>query len=133
MPLSFKLNIAKIKKAASIVSVAFVLVISVVILLNVYKSANDTQISTGQEFLKHLISDHSVNNVNFKFIKLEPAPQEYFDNISATAQTISIPFALFILSSIIITYFPKREKISYAEIFLFTDGFKSSPFRPPKY
>ncbi len=128
----YKTNIEKIKKAVSILAASFVLVISVVILLNVYKSTSEHHISTEQKFLKHLISDHNVNSVNFKFIKLEPVPLEYFD-ISGTGQTISIPFALFILSSIIIIYFPKREKISYAEIFLFTIGFKSSLFRPPKY
>jgi len=132
MQLSFKLNIEKIKKAVSILAASFVFVISFVILLNVYKSTSDPQISSEQKFLKHLISDHSVNSVIFKFIKLEPVPPEYFDNVSGTAQTISIPFAL-LISSIIIIYFPKREKISYAEIFLFTSGFKSSLFRPPKY
>ncbi|MEO7357017.1 MAG: hypothetical protein ABIY50_05830 [Ignavibacteria bacterium] len=132
MQLYFKLNIEKIKKTVSILAASFVFIISFVILLNVYRSTSGHRISTEQKFLKHLISDHNVNSVNFKFIKLEPVPLEYFD-ISGTAQTVSIPFALFILSSIIIIYFPKQEKISYAEIFLFTAGFKSSLFRPPKY
>jgi len=128
----YKLNIEKIKKTLQISSAAFVFIISFVILTNVHNSINNSEVSHEQKFLRHLISDHSINEVNFEFIKINLSPIMYYEKKPDFALT-TFEIGLFLLISTIILYYPKRDKISYAEIFLFTDGFKSTPFRPPKY
>ena len=129
----YKLNIEKIKKALTITSAAFVFIISFVILTNVYNSINDSEVSHEQKFLRHLISDHSVNKVSFEFIKINLSPIMYYEKKTDFGLTASINFGLFLLLSIIILYCPIQDKISYAQVFPFTDSFKSPPFRPPKY
>jgi len=128
----YKSNIERIKKALSIASAAFVFTISFVILTNVYNSINNPEISHEQKFLRHLISDHGINEVNFEFIKINFSPIKYYEKKPDFALTI-FEIGLFLLISTIILYYPQRDKISYAEVSLFTVGFKSSIFRPPKY
>lgn len=129
----YKTNIEKIKKALTIASAVFVFIITFVILTNVYISIYNPETSHEKKFLKHLISDHSINDINFEFIKINLNPLLHFENKSDLARSPSIEFGIFSLLSMIVLYYPKRDKISYAEIFLFIAGFKSSLFRPPKY
>lgn len=129
----FKENIDKIKKAAGITSAVLVLSIASIIIFNTINLSGDFDLSNTGKAMKHLIKDHKANDINLSFIKISFDPKNYFEKKSDSEMNIAAAISLFLISSMIIFYYSPERKLSYAESFLFADGYKDSLYRPPKY
>ncbi|HMS34549.1 MAG TPA: hypothetical protein PKC91_10730 [Ignavibacteria bacterium] len=103
------------------------------ILLNYYRISNDEELNISQKYFKHFVKDHGFNDVSFGFIKINFGNRIYLEKGSSEEMNVAAASCLFLISSYIILCSPTRRKSFFAEKFLFTAGFKDSPYKPPKY
>ena len=117
-------------------SVILVFTLSIIILNNYFKINlnNCEELSVSNKYLNHIISDHNINESHLDLPDIKFNHQNFTEKKSSkefinTFQEINYFLSISTFSIQTDPY----KKISYAENFFYTDGFKSSCFKPPKY
>lgn len=123
----------KIKKAAMILSSAFVLIIASIIVLNTVRPSDPNEMSVPDKIYRHFIYDHGANKNVFGFININFSTfKNYFDEKSPMEISVSAAVSLFLILSNIIFYNQNKRELYYAEKFFIVNGFNSPVYRPPR-
>ncbi len=121
-----------IKKVLKYLSVIFIFTMTLIILINYFRINSDNELSDAENYLRHVIVDHKINESSFGFTKINFSYKAYLVSKSSIEINVAVTISLFLIPATIIFY-NVSGKNPNALGFLFTLDFNNSLFRPPRF